>query len=126
MSDNNNYFTKDNLDMYLKELAKEFRKLNENRMPAEIILIGGAAILANYGFRDMTTDIDAIIHASSSMKEAINHYTTKRLIPQWFQSFFYTKMREFSPSHFYGTFFTAPFLLFTITYSLIIYIKQTV
>ena len=51
MSDNSNYFTKDNLDMYLKELAKEFRKLNGNKIPAEIILIGGAAILANYGFR---------------------------------------------------------------------------
>lgn len=36
--------------MYLKELAKEFRKLNGKTMPAEIILIGGAAVLANYGF----------------------------------------------------------------------------
>ena len=65
-------FTKDNLDTYLKELAKEFRKLNGKSMPAEIILVGGAAILTNYGFRNMTTDIDAVIHASSLMKDAIN------------------------------------------------------
>ena len=53
-------FTKENLDSYLKELAKEFRKKNGSRMPAEIILIGGASILINYGFREMTYDMDAI------------------------------------------------------------------
>lgn len=47
-------FGKENLDVYLKELAKEFRKQNGKTMPAEIILIGGASVLANYGFRDMT------------------------------------------------------------------------
>ena len=67
-----NSFTKENLDTYLKELAKEFRRLNGKSMPAEIVLVGGAAILTNYGFRDMTTDIDAVIHAASSMKDAIN------------------------------------------------------
>lgn len=40
-------FTKENLDSYLKELAKEFRKRNGVRIPAEIILIGGASILIN-------------------------------------------------------------------------------
>lgn len=65
-------FTKENLDYYLKELAKEFRKRNGRNTPAEIILVGGAAILANYGFREMTYDIDAVITASSAMKEAIN------------------------------------------------------
>lgn len=65
-------FTKENLDYYLKELAKEFRKRNGRNTPAEIILVGGAAILANYGFREMTYDIDAVITASSTMKEAVN------------------------------------------------------
>lgn len=69
-SENTNYFTKDNLDEYLKELGKEYRRLNGKSMPAEIILIGGAAIIANYGFRDMTTDVDAVIHAVSSMKDS--------------------------------------------------------
>ena len=76
-SDNKNVFTKENLDTYLKELAKEFRKINGKSMPAEIILNGGAAILVNYGFRDMTTDVDAIIHAASSMKDAINRVGDK-------------------------------------------------
>ena len=41
-----NTFRKENLDSYLKELAKEYRKLGGKAMPAEIILIGGAAIYA--------------------------------------------------------------------------------
>lgn len=65
-------FTKENLDYYLKELAKEFRKRNGKNTPAEIVLVGGAAILVNYGFREMTYDIDAVITASSAMKEAVN------------------------------------------------------
>ena len=51
--------TKENLDTLLKELAKEFRKLNGTKTPAEIILVGGAAVIANYGFRELTNDIDA-------------------------------------------------------------------
>ena len=65
-------FTKDNIDLYLKELAKEYRKQVGKGMPAELILIGGASVLINYGFRNMTTDVDALIRAASSMKDAIN------------------------------------------------------
>lgn len=74
-------FTKENLDTYLKELAKEFRKQNGKSAPAELILVGGAAILTNYGFRDMTTDIDAVIHAASSMKDAINRVGDRFHLP---------------------------------------------
>lgn len=52
-------FTKKNLDGHLKELGKEFRKLNGTKISVEIILIGGVAIFANYAFREMTYDIDA-------------------------------------------------------------------
>ena len=74
-------FTKDNLDGYLKELAKEFRKRNGRSMPAEIILIGGASVVINYGFREMTYDMDAIINASSSMKDTINYVGDKYGLP---------------------------------------------
>ena len=80
-SENSNYFTKENLNTYLKELGKEYKKINGKNMPAEIILIGGAAILANYGFREMTTDVDAVIHAVSSMKEAVNRVGDKYNLP---------------------------------------------
>lgn len=62
-------FTKENLNMYLKELAKEYRRRSGKNTPAEIILIGGAAVVINYGFREMTYDTDAIITASSHMKD---------------------------------------------------------
>jgi len=74
-------FTKKNLDSYLKELGKNFRRLNGTKTPAEIVLIGGAAILVNYGFREMTYDIDAIILASSAMKDAVNHVGDKLGLP---------------------------------------------
>lgn len=74
-------FTKENLDQYLKELAKEFRKQNGNKMPAEVILIGGASVVINYGFREMTYDMDAIINAASSMKDAINMVGDKYDLP---------------------------------------------
>ena len=66
------YFTKENLDIYLRELGKQYRKLVGKRVPAELTIVGGAAILINYGFRDMTNDIDAIIQAGSAMKDAAN------------------------------------------------------
>ena len=106
-----NSFTKENLDTYLKELAKEFRRLNGKSMPAEIVLVGGAAILTNYGFRDMTTDIDAVIHAASSMKDAINMVGDKYDLPNgWLNAdFMHTgsyspKLDEFSVYYksFYG------------------------
>ena len=65
-------FTKENIDTYLKDVAKEYRKQIGKSMPAEMILIGGASVLVNYGFRNMTTDIDAVIQASSTMSDVIN------------------------------------------------------
>ncbi len=89
-------FTKENLDMYLSRLAKEFRKLNGTKIPAEIILVGGASVLANYGFRDMTYDIDAIIQASSSMKEAINIVGDELGLPNGWLNSDFTKTRSYS------------------------------
>ncbi len=81
MSSEKIVFTKDNLDAYLKELAKEYRRVSGKSMPAELILIGGASVLINYGFRDMTTDVDALLLAASTMKEAINHVGDKFGLP---------------------------------------------
>lgn len=102
-------FTKENLDSYLKELAKEFRKRNGTKMPAEIILTGGAAILLHYGFREMTYDIDAIIQASSSMKDAINNVGDRLNLPTGWLNTDFMKTASYSPklvqySKYYKTF----------------------
>ena len=96
-SDNEKVFTKENLDLYLRELAKEFRRLNGKNMPAEIILIGGAAIVANYGFRDMTADIDAVIRASSAMKDAINRVGDKFGLPNGWLNGDFMRSSSYSP-----------------------------
>lgn len=102
-------FSKENLDQCFRELGKEYRRLGGKTMPAEIILVGGAAILANYGFRDMTYDIDAVIQAASSMKDAISHVRDRFNLPVgWLNSDFistksYTpKLRQYS--EYYKTF----------------------
>ena len=43
MSESHFEITKENIDLYLKELAKEYRKQVGKAFPAELILIGGAA-----------------------------------------------------------------------------------
>ncbi len=89
-------FTKDNMNSYLSALAKEFRKLNGTAMPAEIVLVGGASILANYGFRDTTYDIDAVISASSVMKEAINRVGDKKGLPNGWLNMDFKTTRSYS------------------------------
>lgn len=90
-------FTKENLDTLLKELAKEFKRQNGTAVPAEIILIGGAAILAGYGFREMTTDVDAVIHASSAMKEAVNRIGDKYNLPHGWLNSDFMRTASYSP-----------------------------
>ena len=102
-------FTKENLDQYLKELAKEFRKLNCKGMPADIILIGGASVVINYGFRDMTYDMDAVINAASSMKDAITHVGDKFDLPNGWLNTDFMKTTSYTPkivqySKFYRTY----------------------
>ena len=102
-------FTKDNLDLCLKALAKEYRKINGTAVPAELILIGGAAVLAGYGFRNMTYDIDAIIHASSAMDDAAVRVSDKFGLPSGWLNSDFTRTRSYSPklvqySRYYKTF----------------------
>ena len=102
-------FTKENLDNYLKEVAKRFRKLNGKGMPAEITLIGGASILINYGFRDSTYDVDALIQASSSMKDAINYVTDTMGLPNGWLNEDFKNTPSYTPrlvnySRYYRTF----------------------
>ena len=101
--------TKENLDTYLKEVAKQFRKLNRKAMPAEITLIGGASILINYGFRDSTYDVDALIHASSAMKDAINYVTDTLGLPNGWLNEDFKNTKSYTPrlvnfSKYYRTF----------------------
>lgn len=105
----NEPFTKENVDKYLKELSKEFRKLNGVKIPAEIILIGGASVLVNYGFREMTYDMDVIIQSSGAMKDAINIVGEKYSLPTGWINTDFIKTSSYTPklisiSKYYKTF----------------------
>ena len=89
-------FTKENIDLYLKEVAKEYRKQAGKKMPAELVLIGGASVLINYGFRNMTTDIDALVQAASAMKEAINHVGDRYGLPNGWLNADFTNTDSYS------------------------------
>ncbi len=109
MSSEINVFNKDNLNQYLNELSKAYKKLGGRNMPAEIILIGGAAIIENYGFRDMTSDIDAVIRAASVMDDAIRQVGDKFRLPVGWLNSDFTKTDSYSRkiedySVFYKTF----------------------
>ena len=93
----NTPFTKENLNQYLKALAKEYKKLVGKNMPAEIILIGGAAIIADYSFRKSTYDVDAIIIASSAMKDAINKVGDDFDLPSYWMNTDFEKTASYSP-----------------------------
>ena len=102
-------FTKDSLDQYLKELAKEFRKRNGKAIPAEITLIGGASVVINYGFREMTYDMDAIMDAASSIRDAITFVGDKYGLPRGWINDDFMKTDSYTPqivrhSKYYRTF----------------------
>lgn len=102
-------FTKDNLDIYLKELAKELRKIDRSGMPVEIILVGGAAILENYGFRNATKDIDAVFRSLVSVKDAVNRVGDRFNLPNGWLNMDFIRTCSYSPklyeiSRYYKTF----------------------
>ncbi len=72
---------KEEMDHFLYEVAKSYKKLNRNNPNAEIVLVGGAAVSVKYDFRSSTTDIDAIIKAGSTMKEVIQKVADENGLP---------------------------------------------
>ena len=90
-------FTKKNIDTYLKAVAKEYRKQVGRGMPAEMILIGGASVLVNYGFREMTIDINALFQAASSMNDAIGRVGDLYDLPHGWLNADFKKTESYSP-----------------------------
>jgi hypothetical protein len=96
-TDNTNIINKNNLDNYLNELSKTYKKLAGRKTVVEIILTGGAAIIENYGFRDMTTDVDAVYNSSSALKEAIIIVGDKYGLPNGWLNDDFKKTTSYSP-----------------------------
>ncbi len=73
--------TKENIDIYLKDLAKTYKKLTGGKALAEIIIVGGGAILLNHDFRNATQDLDAWIDSVSAMRDAIGQVSDRYGLP---------------------------------------------
>ncbi len=81
--------TKENINEYFQELGKEYRKLTGGNMDAEVIIVGGGAIVLNHGFREATDDIDVMIERGSLLETAAEHVSDKLGIsPNWFNTDF--------------------------------------
>lgn len=101
-------FTKDNLEGYLKELAKEYKKRSGGAR-AEMILVGGASVMINYQFRNASYDIDAAYESPEIMKEAINAVGDKFGLPNGWVNDDFKKTSSYTPkivqySEYYRTF----------------------
>lgn len=90
-------FSRENLDDCFRRLAKEYKRLSGKAIPAEIVLIGGASVLTNYGFRDTTYNVDAIINASSAMEDAVNRVADDLGLPNGWLNQDFKKTKSYSP-----------------------------
>lgn len=104
-----NDIQKNMVDIYLKELAKEFKRLTGRKTSAEIIIIGGGSVLLNYDFRMNSVDVDAFNTYDSAIKDAAKIVADKfDLSQQWLNDDF-KKTALYSPklrqySGYYKTF----------------------
>lgn len=90
-------FSKENIDHYFLMLSKELKKEFGRNAEIELVVVGGAAVLLNYGFRNSTMDIDAIVASHSSIKDAVNRVSDICGLPNgWINSDF-QKTKSYSP-----------------------------
>lgn len=88
-------FSKENIDHYFSILSKELKKEFGRNTEIEIVVVGG--VLLNYGFRNSTMDIDAIVASRSSIKNAVNRVSDICGLPNgWINSDF-QKTKSYSP-----------------------------
>ncbi len=99
----NKSINRDELDYYLKELAKTHYIQNRKADLIEIIIVGGASIVLNYSFREATYDVDCMMSNLSALKRSINLVTDRfGLQNGWINSDFKTtssysdQLREYS------------------------------
>lgn len=76
---------KNMVDIYLKELAKEFKRLTGRKTSAEIIIVGGGSVLLNYDFKMNSVDVDAFNtyekHYANGMLYFLKHVDCNTVFP---------------------------------------------
>lgn len=101
--------TKENINQLLNELGKEIKRDYGKNANVELVIVGGASILLNYDFRDMTMDIDAMKDSFSSLGSCIRKVGDKFDLPDEWLNFDFKNTDSYTPnlrehSQYYRTF----------------------
>ena len=91
------FFDRDAMDHVLYLLAKEYRRIAGRKAKAEIVLVGGAAIVSSFAFRETTMDIDAYFLADRDLKTAIAHVADSEGLPSDWLNDDFSRTDSFSP-----------------------------
>lgn len=89
---------KETIDSCLKELGSLLKKRLRNKSSrCELIIVGGASILLNYGFRLTTTDIDCSDEYKILMNDLVSEIAEKHNLPtDWINTSF-VNTKSYSP-----------------------------
>ena len=81
---------KEQLELCLNDLGKCLHKMLKGKsIRCEIIVVGGASIILNYGFRLSTGDVDCVDEYQILMNDAVNQIANKYgLSPDWINTSF--------------------------------------
>lgn len=97
MSSNEIYLNKNDLDKYFFELGKLlFKRAKNKNLHVELIVVGGASIILNYGFRSTTVDIDCIDVYGVLMNEIVDAVGDKYGLPRGWINTDFTKTASYS------------------------------
>lgn len=92
-----NDIQKNQIDIYLKALANEFKRITSRKVKAEIIIVGGGALMLNYDFRMNSVDIDAFNTSEEAVKAATLKVAEKYNLPADWLNDDFTKTTSYSP-----------------------------
>jgi hypothetical protein len=88
---------KELLEQCFKDLAKSLRKSNKTKeLNCELVVVGGASILLNYGFRDTTSDVDCTDEHRILMNDVINNIALKHGLPNTWINTDFTNSKSYS------------------------------
>ncbi len=92
-----NDIQKNQIDIYLKALANEFKRITSRKVKAEIIIVGGGALMINYDFRMNSVDIDAFNTSEEAVKTAALKVAERFDLPADWLNDDFKKTKSYSP-----------------------------
>ena len=92
----NGLLDKQTIEKAFKELGNLIRKRTNGNAYCELIVVGGASILLNYGFRLTTSDIDCSDEYKVLMNDLISFVANKYNLPEYWINSNFTNTKSYS------------------------------